>query len=78
MEERKSDANDDEGDGFDAEDTLVGEGDDAALDGRRKPGNRSNRTTLWVFLATTSTLMGRRVLMNGFRMFVCLSSSLSG
>jgi hypothetical protein len=42
--------------------------DDAEAHARHATGT-SNRSTLWVILATTSTLMGRRVLTTGFRMF---------
>lgn len=74
MEEPKRDGDEDEEEAFDAEDTLVDgsdldlEDDEGNANLRGKAGPRtSNRSTLWVILATISTLVGRRTLTTGFR-----------
>ena len=72
MEDRKRD-DDEEEDAFDVEEPQPedSEGDDEVYDTRvyGNAGSSSNRSTLWVILATTATLMGRRVLTSGFRTF---------
>jgi hypothetical protein len=71
MEERKS-LDDDalEGEGF--LDHAAEEGEDApdeeAHHRHATAAGSSNRRTLWLILATASTLMGRKVLTGGFRM----------
>jgi hypothetical protein len=66
MEDRKRDG-DDEGEAF--EPLVESDDDDDAEAHTKHVAGTSNRSTLWVILATTSTLMGRRVLTTGFRMF---------
>jgi hypothetical protein len=70
MEERKRD--DDEEKGVDVEEPLVesdvDEGDDNEGTAAHGEAGASNRATLWLILATTSTLVGRRLLTTDFRM----------
>ena len=72
MEDRKRD-DDEEEDAFNVEKPQPedSECDDEVYDTRVHGNARSssNWSTLWVILATTATLMGRRVLTSGFRTF---------
>jgi hypothetical protein len=72
MEDRKTD-DDEEEDAFDVAEPQPedSEGDDEVYDTRMhsNAGSSTSKSTLWVILATTATLMGRRVLTSGFRTF---------
>lgn len=57
------------------DDELSDDGDDADFNERMGSGRKSIKGTLWVILATTATLAGRRILRSGFREY--LSSSFS-
>jgi hypothetical protein len=52
----------------DDDEELSNDGDaDAYMNERMGRGRKSIKSTLWVILATTATLAGRRVLRGGFR-----------
>jgi len=53
----------------DDDDELSNDGD-ADLNGRMGSGRKSIKGILWVILATTATLAGRRILRGGFREYL--------